>query len=193
MVQYSTLQKEPALMGLRLMYLSFDQCMLDQINKRVFRYPMILGLLGLALFYEKLNWMKFFYITILNIRTINVLIGDMSVVGPRPEDINIVKKYYSEQEMKTLSVKPGIVSPGSIYNYTHSHLYLDGADVENSYIKKLLPVKLALEIIYIERMNFFYDLQLIWRTIVTIIKIMLGVKEFKDPVEYIIAKNRGIF
>jgi len=124
---------------------------------------------------------------------INVLIGDMSVVGPRPEDINIVKKYYSEQEMKTLSVKPGIVSPGSIYNYTHSHLYLDDADVENSYIRKLLPVKLALEIIYIERMNFFYDLQLIWRTIVTIIKIMLGVKEFKDPIEYIIAKNRGIF
>ena len=124
---------------------------------------------------------------------INVLIGDMSVVGPRPEDINIVKKYYSEQEMKTLSVKPGIASPGSIYNYTHSHLHLDDADVENSYIKKLLPVKLALEIIYIEKMNFFYDLQVIWRTIVTIIKIMLGVKEFKNPIEYIIAKKRGIF
>ena len=49
----------------------------------------------------------------------NVLRGKMSIVGPRPEDPAIVRNHYAPEHMETLMVRPGLASPGSIYNYTH--------------------------------------------------------------------------
>lgn len=114
---------------------------------------------------------------------INVLFGAMSIVGPRPEDPGIVRKHYTQANWETLTVKPGLASPGSIYNYTHGDLYLTGEDTEARYIEELLPVKLALEQVYVRRSSLLYDLTIVMRTISTIIQIALGKSNFNDPPE----------
>lgn len=93
---------------------------------------------------------------------INIIKGDMSFVGPRPEDEMIVDKYFSKEDLKTLSIMPGLASPGSIFNY----LYIDNRLSSNEeYIYKYLPLKLKLELLYIKKISFFYDLNLILKTI----------------------------
>jgi len=124
---------------------------------------------------------------------LNVLLGEMSVVGPRPEGIDIVNRYYLSHEYKaTLDVKPGVASPGSLFNYTHSHLYLDDADPEKSYVENLLPVKLALELVYIKDQNIFYDLNVIFKTVYVIVLMAFGKKIFDFPKEYAVARQDGL-
>ena len=118
----------------------------------------------------------------------DVLMGTMSIVGPRPESIEIVKKHYSDSEMDTLSVKPGIASPGSIFNYTHGDQYLnETGDTDLAYVEKLLPIKLAIEKEYIKKTSIKYDIQIIFRTISTIIQMLMGKKQFEYPPEYVSA------
>jgi lipopolysaccharide/colanic/teichoic acid biosynthesis glycosyltransferase len=68
----------------------------------------------------------------------NVLRGDMAIVGPRPEDPTIVRQHYSSADLETLGVRPGLASPGSIYQYTSGDHLLTGADPEAHYVDKLL-------------------------------------------------------
>lgn len=119
----------------------------------------------------------------------DVLIGKMSIVGPRPEDPKIVEQYYSVPGRRTLEVAPGLASPGSIYNYTHGHLYLDDNNPEQSYVSKLLPTKLALELVYIRRASLWYDITVIMKTVVTILLIGLGKRQFAEPPEIIEARK----
>lgn len=114
----------------------------------------------------------------------DVLTGKMSIVGPRPEDPKIVNHFYGRMGNRTLDVAPGLASPGSIFNYTHGDDYLDPANPESTYVRRLLPVKLALELIYIQRMSLRYDLQIIARTLLTIIRIGLGQRRFPEPPEF---------
>ncbi len=113
----------------------------------------------------------------------NVLVGEMSIVGPRPEDPAIVETYYGATGRETLTVLPGLASPGSIFNYTHGHLFLDDASPEESYVARLLPIKLALEVVYVRHRSFITDLKIIFRTIATILFIAAGRKKFPDPPE----------
>jgi len=119
----------------------------------------------------------------------DVLIGKMSIVGPRPEDPKIVELYYSSFGRRTLEVAPGLASPGSIYNYTHGHLYLDDHDPEQSYVRKLLPTKLALELVYVRRASLWYDITVILKTAVAILLIGLGKRQFAEPPEIIEARE----
>jgi lipopolysaccharide/colanic/teichoic acid biosynthesis glycosyltransferase len=114
---------------------------------------------------------------------LDVLRGTMSIVGPRPEDPRIVEDHYTRWQMQTLRVRPGLASPGSIYNYTHGDTYLDTGEPELAYVERLLPIKLALEWVYLHRMSFGYDLKVIGRTLTTIILITLGKRAFPDPPE----------
>lgn len=114
---------------------------------------------------------------------LNVLIGQMSIVGPRPEDPAIVAKYYGVLGHETLKVCPGLASFGSLYNYTHGHLLLDDAEPETSYINKLLPIKLALEVVYVRNLSLITDLRIIARTLTTIVAITAGKKNFAEPDE----------
>jgi lipopolysaccharide/colanic/teichoic acid biosynthesis glycosyltransferase len=123
----------------------------------------------------------------------NVLKGDMSVVGPRPEDIDIVDRCYTDSQRRTLSVRPGIASPGSIFNYTHAGEYLDDNDVAGSYETHLLPVKLGLELVYIDDVSFAYDLRIITRTLLIVIRMLLGQRQFALPPEYAVAEAKGYF
>lgn len=113
----------------------------------------------------------------------DVLRGEMSIVGPRPEDPDIVKRHYSEEQLATLRVRPGLTSPGSLYNYTHGHLYLSDHDVEKTYAEKLLPVKLSLEHVYVNQARILYDLAIIARTVWVIANMACGRKHFQNPPE----------
>lgn len=113
----------------------------------------------------------------------NILKGDMSLVGPRPEDPQIVDKYYAASHRETLTVPPGLASPGSIYNYTHGEQTIDLDDPEGGYAERLLPVKLALDIVYLREASFTYDVRIIFRTIWVAISKALGKRSFPDPPE----------
>ena len=121
----------------------------------------------------------------------NVILGDMSVVGPRPEAMGIVESHYGDLGRFTLTIRPGIASPGSLFNYTHADQYI-GDDPEQSYINDFLPIKLALENVYIERASILYDFEIIFRTISTIVKIAIGHRVFPLPREYGIARQQHL-
>jgi lipopolysaccharide/colanic/teichoic acid biosynthesis glycosyltransferase len=101
---------------------------------------------------------------------LNVLKGEMSIVGPRPEDPRIVRDHYTVPWMlETLKVCPGITSPGAVFYYTQGEKLIDPDDPETSYVKRLLEPKLAIERAYLDRATLRGDLVSILRTIVAII------------------------
>ncbi len=99
---------------------------------------------------------------------INVLIGDMSFVGPRPE----VPKYvamYDENQRSILKIKPGITDLASIKYRDENLLLLRSTDPEKAYIEDIMPKKIELNIKYIRKISVFYDIYLILYTIIKII------------------------
>lgn len=116
---------------------------------------------------------------------INILKGDMSLVGPRPEDPRIVEAHYAPLHLETLNVLPGLASPGSIYNYTHGERLLSQSPsgAERLYVERLLPVKLALEVVYVREASLLYDLKVVLRTAATIAATAAGRKRFPEPAE----------
>jgi lipopolysaccharide/colanic/teichoic acid biosynthesis glycosyltransferase len=114
---------------------------------------------------------------------LNVIKGDMSLVGPRPEAPEIVRNHYTADDRKTLQVSPGLTSPGSIYYYTHCETMLAGDNVQDQYVRHLLPIKLALDRSYIRNASVVYDVRLILRTIVVVTARSLGRERFATPPE----------
>jgi lipopolysaccharide/colanic/teichoic acid biosynthesis glycosyltransferase len=114
---------------------------------------------------------------------INILKGEMSIVGPRAEDPRIVQRHYRGLHWKTLAVLPGLASPGSIYNYTHGERLLDRDDPERDYVERLLDTKLALDVVYVRDASFPYDLVVILRTVWVITSMTFGKRRFPDPPE----------
>ena len=94
----------------------------------------------------------------------NVLKGDMSLVGPRPEDPKIVDTAYTDWMMETLNIAPGITSPGAVFYYIKGEQLVSDEDPEGSYIRNLLPPKLAIERAYVARANFFSDIHIMFYT-----------------------------
>lgn len=120
---------------------------------------------------------------------VNILTGTMSIVGPRPESVEIVNRYYTDWMKETLEVLPGLASPGSIFNYTHGDKFLAGENVEKEYADKLLPVKLAMDLYYTKNASFLYDIEIIARTVRVISWKVMGVNKFSYPREYIIYRR----
>lgn len=95
---------------------------------------------------------------------INVIKGDMSIVGPRPE----VRKYvnlYNESQLRVLEVRPGLTDIASIEYINENEILGRAKNPENVYIKEIMPKKLKLNLKYIENAGLGYDLKLIFRTI----------------------------
>jgi len=113
----------------------------------------------------------------------NVLRGDMAIVGPRPEDPAIVHQHYSSADLETLGVRPGLASPGSLYQFTSGDPLLHADDPEAHYVDKLLKTKLALDRVYIQRASLRRDVGIIGRTLWTIGGIAIGRRTFKPPPE----------
>ncbi len=100
----------------------------------------------------------------------DILIGNMSFVGPRPE----VKKYidYYPKDIKNiiLSVKPGITDLASIEMIDESDILELAIDKEAEYINNILPRKLSLAVGYVQNISFYYDIKIILLTIIHIIR-----------------------
>ena len=114
----------------------------------------------------------------------DVLTGKMSIVGPRPEDPKIVELYYTDLARETLSVAPGLSSPGSVHYYTSSELHVDDGDPERFYVSRLLPIKLAMDIVYLRHVSLWYDVTIIAKTAITIVLIGCGKRKFAEPPEF---------
>lgn len=94
---------------------------------------------------------------------INVFIGDMSLVGPRPE----VRKYvdmYTPKQMRVLSVRPGITSLASIRYRNENDILAAAADPDRAYIERVMPDKIAIDLEYVDRATLWNDIKLIFST-----------------------------
>ena len=94
---------------------------------------------------------------------INVLKGDMSIIGPRPE----VKKYvdlYTDEQRAILSVKPGITDYASIEYFDESRLLGESNNPEETYIQDIMPSKLVLNQKYLANPTVLHDLKIMWLT-----------------------------
>jgi len=113
----------------------------------------------------------------------NILKGEMSFVGPRPEDPYFVENFYTPEQFEVLRVLPGLTSPGTLYNYTHGEKSLDSKDPDASYVKNVLETRIALDLVYIRQKSLPYDLRLVARTLWIMLCIMAGRTGFPGPPE----------
>ena len=100
---------------------------------------------------------------------LNVLKGDMSIVGPRPE----VRKYvdmYTPEQMRVLSVRPGLTDLASIQYVHENELLAASEDPEKTYIEEVMPAKLALNLQYIDNQSVVGDIKLICKTFAAILR-----------------------
>lgn len=100
----------------------------------------------------------------------NVLVGDMSLVGPRPEVPKYVAMYTPEQ-LAVLSVRPGITGPASLRYIDENELLARSADPERTYIEEVMPAKLAVDLRYVQERSFAGDLVILWRTALGILRL----------------------
>ena len=99
---------------------------------------------------------------------VNVFLGEMSVVGPRPE----VPKYvllYNEEQQNVLSIKPGITDFASIEYVRENELLSASLDPEKTYIEEIMPAKLELNLKYLHEQSFLTDMKIILQTIKAIL------------------------
>jgi lipopolysaccharide/colanic/teichoic acid biosynthesis glycosyltransferase len=94
---------------------------------------------------------------------LNVLNGDMSLVGPRPESPHYVRLYTAAQR-EVLKVRPGITGAASLV-YRNEAAMLSGADWEQQYVNEIMPHKIAIELDYLARRTLVRDLELMLRTL----------------------------
>ncbi len=93
----------------------------------------------------------------------NVLIGDMSIVGPRPEVPRYVAMYNEEQK-HVLNIQPGITDYASLLYFKESDLLAASDNPEDTYIREIMPSKLELNLKYLREMSFAGDLKIILLT-----------------------------
>jgi lipopolysaccharide/colanic/teichoic acid biosynthesis glycosyltransferase len=111
----------------------------------------------------------------------NVLKGEMSLVGPRPEDFDIALEWDDDIRKEILSVRPGITSPASVL-YRNEETLLSGKEVMGVYLQGILPSKLRLDQLYVRHRSFLLDLDIIFWTFLVILP-RLG--EYAPPEEYL--------
>lgn len=99
---------------------------------------------------------------------LNVLKGDMSIVGPRPETPKITC-LYSEKDKEILNIRPGITDYASIANIDEEKILAGSLDPEKDYLERILPDKLKLQFKYMKEQSFLTDLKIIFLTIKKII------------------------
>ena len=99
----------------------------------------------------------------------NILKGEMSVVGPRPE----VRKYvnlYTPEQMRVLSVRPGLTDYASIRYVNENELLAKSTNPEQTYIQEIMPDKLKLSLKYIDEQSIGVDCKIMWQTVMAIIR-----------------------
>ncbi len=99
----------------------------------------------------------------------NVLAGQMSFVGPRPEVPKYVNMYNDEQK-NVLLVRPGITDEASIVFRNENSILENAEDTEAAYVNEIMPAKLKLNLEYVKKMGFFYNIKIIFKTIFAVLK-----------------------
>lgn len=100
---------------------------------------------------------------------INVLKGEMSFVGPRPEVPRYVE-LYSDYQKNILKIKPGITELASIVYRDENEVLAQSEDPEKTYIEEIMPKKIELNMEYMQKMSFWYDIKLIFKTFAAVVK-----------------------
>lgn len=116
---------------------------------------------------------------------LNVFVGDMAVVGPRPAAVDQVAITRGGENSIVASVKPGLTSPAALYDYLYGDQILD----EDEYMEKVAPTRLALDRYYIGKQNLGYDIKLIWYTVRCILGTIAHKKQNKILNEMIYSVN----
>jgi len=99
---------------------------------------------------------------------INVFLGQMSTVGPRPEDPQYVS-HYTKGQRAILSVKPGITGPAQIH-YVDIESHMDPSKFDEQYIDEIIPEKFRFNILYIQNRSLALDLRILWRTFLSLFR-----------------------
>ena len=98
----------------------------------------------------------------------NVLRGDMSIVGPRPEDWDIVQQHYTPEQRRSLEIRPGITSPAQVRwfpDMTYHDPPPEGVAIEEYYLQRHLPAKLAEELRYVDQQSLLLDFKILAQTV----------------------------
>lgn len=101
---------------------------------------------------------------------LNILFGQMSFVGPRPE-VRYYVNYYTPEQMKVLSVLPGLTDWASLMYIDENEILRQAEDHEKAYIETIMPAKLALNFKYINEMSFVCDMKIIFKTLIKIVNL----------------------
>ena len=100
---------------------------------------------------------------------LNILKGEMSIVGPRPE----VRKYvelYTPEQMRVLSVRPGLTDYASIRYVNENALLAASDNPEETYIHEIMPDKLNLNLKYVDEQSLWVDMKIMWQTVMAILR-----------------------
>ena len=98
---------------------------------------------------------------------LNVVLGDMSIVGPRPEVPEFVA-LYSKEQRRVLSVRPGITDEASLAYFEESKLLATSTNPKKTYIEEIMPAKITINLAYLENRTFLADITVIGKTILRI-------------------------
>lgn len=99
----------------------------------------------------------------------NIILGDMSFVGPRPEVVKYVE-HYKDEMMATLILPAGVTSEASIKYKDEELLLENSADIDETYVNKLLPEKMKYNLRSLEEYSFLKDIKIIIKTVITVLK-----------------------
>lgn len=98
---------------------------------------------------------------------LNVVAGQMSLVGPRPE-VRAFVALYTEEQLKVLSVRPGITDPASIEFINENELLGQSVNPQRTYIEEVMPRKLQINLEYIQKATWITDLKILFQTLTAI-------------------------
>ncbi len=107
---------------------------------------------------------------------INVLKGNMSLVGPRPDEVRTIDLLPEEIKKIILSVKPGLTSMASVYFVDEEEVLKEGEDTFRDYWTRIKPSKVLLDVFYIKNKSWLLDLAIFWATLKQIMKIFWDAK-----------------
>lgn len=122
---------------------------------------------------------------------LNVFLGDMAVVGPRPAAVDQIPITRGGENAIVASVKAGLTSPAALYDY----LYGDGIEDEAEYMDKVAPTRLALDRYYIGKQTIGYDFKLIWYTVLCILGTIVHkpqVRILKEMIDVVDGDERAL-
>lgn len=108
----------------------------------------------------------------------NVLIGEMSLVGPRPEDLGLAAAWPSDARTEVLSVRPGITSPASVL-YRNEEELLSSKTLMATYLGDIMPSKLRLDQLYVRHRSLWVDMDVLFWTFIVVMPFLKHIKLLK--------------